>query len=1094
MKSFATVLLSATALSSAGYAQVVDLETSGAAINEFAFDSNRNALLVSTTAGTVDRYDLDLGAFLDPITLGGSLYGMDLTPDGETLYVAQQTPTATRIGPLSVLERDVVIHSVDLATLAVNDVPLTVLGSESGVFDIAIGSQGVGLFSTNFEGSGWVPFRQIDTATDTITPRTDFTSIRQSSYLISSEDQSHILLRESNISSGPIHLYDSATDTFIASVDNFTVGQLPSFANAVGAINGEAELVAVQRGSSAVLLDFNLDFVAELQPTTTTVAGIAFAPDGSTVYLLDATRGDVYAYDTATLSFTERYFLNGAPSSLGFGTVNGLFVTPDGGTLVAARSDGFELLNFATYVPFCDESGGAGGTVTCSSETSRAYSSTLDGITVDVTSTAVFNGGAFDDSFDLGGDGVTLNNAGRIDGATRFTGAGSADRLFNAGELNGLVNFGGGDDIAVNQSGGVITSFSFDLGAGEDVLTLEAGSRISAPGAISLGQGSDTLIVENGAIVDGFVSGVDNVGGPLFTDPDVDTLDLRADGADLARFTGFEIARVNVDGEVGLSSASARFASSFALERGALVLSNGTLTGGDIAFADGTRVSGYGTLAPSAAVTFDGAVVPAAVAGAVPSPLIIAGGAVLGATSVLEIPLLRAADPANASSGLNTYYGRLQVTGQATLESGALSIVRANDAPAAIGETSLAVISASGVEGTFGAVSAPDNVAVHALDYRDDEVVVVLRTNLGAGGPALSESAAAAGGYLDGVALTTDDPASVAFISRLAALDAGAGEVETALSELAPETYASVSAMARGLSLGVLDTLVGEASRDERRAGRTSFWLTGMNDRTDHGGAAAGPAGYDGDATAGLFGIDVDAGDRLSLGIFFGGATLDQNDDDGLASTKSDGFVGGAQLRVQAADTEGRLVVGGFAGDAETRRVAPTLGVTPLGAYDLDSAFASGSLSHVFSPGSGLEIAPHLRATLLRVGRGGFDEALAGDANLSVDAQNHTFAYSDIGLTARPVDGVFGGRIAPYVSGGVRYEWLNEALRGTAGLAAETERFVFDGLRPPRELGYVDVGLSMDVVDSVAIRASYQNERGEDFARQSARVAVAATF
>jgi DNA-binding beta-propeller fold protein YncE len=53
-------------------------------------DSSRGLLYI-TDGDRVDRYNLLSGNFLSPFILGGSLMGIDISPDNNTLVVADQS-------------------------------------------------------------------------------------------------------------------------------------------------------------------------------------------------------------------------------------------------------------------------------------------------------------------------------------------------------------------------------------------------------------------------------------------------------------------------------------------------------------------------------------------------------------------------------------------------------------------------------------------------------------------------------------------------------------------------------------------------------------------------------------------------------------------------------------------------------------------------------------------------------------------------------------------------------------------------------------------------------------------------------------------
>src|SRR2546423_1653745 len=62
-----------------------------AAPRDIAFDNSRNLLYITESNGTIARYDLGTKALLSPWTVGGSLNGLDITPNNSAIYVADGT-------------------------------------------------------------------------------------------------------------------------------------------------------------------------------------------------------------------------------------------------------------------------------------------------------------------------------------------------------------------------------------------------------------------------------------------------------------------------------------------------------------------------------------------------------------------------------------------------------------------------------------------------------------------------------------------------------------------------------------------------------------------------------------------------------------------------------------------------------------------------------------------------------------------------------------------------------------------------------------------------------------------------------------------
>ena len=80
---------------------------------DMVYDSSRDTLYV-TSGASVLRYHLGTNSFLSPFNLGGSLAGLDLSPDGNTLVVADRTRTAANTW----------VHVVDLRTGAASKAEL----------------------------------------------------------------------------------------------------------------------------------------------------------------------------------------------------------------------------------------------------------------------------------------------------------------------------------------------------------------------------------------------------------------------------------------------------------------------------------------------------------------------------------------------------------------------------------------------------------------------------------------------------------------------------------------------------------------------------------------------------------------------------------------------------------------------------------------------------------------------------------------------------------------------------------------------------------------------------------------------------------
>jgi len=175
---------------------------------DLIWDAKRNLLYITTAGGTIERFDATTRSMLEPFDLGVPLNGADITPDGAFLYVASGNDGLA----------DASIRKVDLDTGIATVLTFSYAFGEAGRWDIKIANNGIGLITSRFGGSGWVPVRSIDVATDVVTEREDVPgssqhNVRGGAKLVRSHDRSTIFLDESG-SGSRIILYNASDDTF----------------------------------------------------------------------------------------------------------------------------------------------------------------------------------------------------------------------------------------------------------------------------------------------------------------------------------------------------------------------------------------------------------------------------------------------------------------------------------------------------------------------------------------------------------------------------------------------------------------------------------------------------------------------------------------------------------------------------------------------------------------------------------------------------------------------------------------------------------------------------------------------------------------
>jgi len=135
---------------------------------DHVFDPVNQILYITTQSGTVKRYDVIANNFLDPWNIGGTLGGIDVTPNGDKVLIADQSyDTITDIG---------YIHSVDASSGIVTTLEFPLyegqqfdggvlsfdplngkiyVSCSDGILPISIGLPATEDFETNdFSGSG----------------------------------------------------------------------------------------------------------------------------------------------------------------------------------------------------------------------------------------------------------------------------------------------------------------------------------------------------------------------------------------------------------------------------------------------------------------------------------------------------------------------------------------------------------------------------------------------------------------------------------------------------------------------------------------------------------------------------------------------------------------------------------------------------------------------------------------------------------------------------------------------------------------------------------------------------------------------------
>ncbi|CAA9241386.1 MAG: hypothetical protein AVDCRST_MAG10-1614 [uncultured Acidimicrobiales bacterium] len=307
-------------------AERLDIERPSTFHSDVAIDPTSTYAYVTNTAyGRVEVLRLVDGVFEEPIPVGSQPLGLDLTPDGSRLYVANRGSTYVSVVDVAARSE---LRRVPIPSERMSDRP----------YSIAVLANGKALLTTTFDGSGFGAYMyEIDLATDAVKLRTDFwiwsgktteyTSIRASG------DRTAAVIVVGDNSPGALFRYDAPTDAFSPRRETWDF-------ISYGATNAD--------GSVTLVNDGGMLFDRSLQPLGTVgcgSGGVAVNRQGSVgygfgAYYESATGiiGTIAVCDLVNFRVT-RVIPIGPVAGLGR-----LQVSPDGRTLLGITDTGLVLV------------------------------------------------------------------------------------------------------------------------------------------------------------------------------------------------------------------------------------------------------------------------------------------------------------------------------------------------------------------------------------------------------------------------------------------------------------------------------------------------------------------------------------------------------------------------------------------------------------------------------------------------------------------------------------------------------------------------------------------------------------------------------
>lgn len=252
------------------------------------FDHAGQHLYFATEEGWVWPYNLSSGQFEIPYNVGGFLVGIDIAPDDSFLLIAQYEYGMAQGA----------FQRLDLHTGQVTNISYPRIFGEGGGWTVAIGSNGLAMATTEFEGSGWTPLRQINLATNAITVRTDDPGsgpsgqVQQETQIQRSADGSRMYLLEPNSSLGPLFTYSATTNSFGPTAK-------PGFNNGIvsAAVNRNGTLLGTRFSTATLDTAPNFGFVNVFNGVD---SGVAFDATKDIFYGVNSSTDQIIAYDTNT--------------------------------------------------------------------------------------------------------------------------------------------------------------------------------------------------------------------------------------------------------------------------------------------------------------------------------------------------------------------------------------------------------------------------------------------------------------------------------------------------------------------------------------------------------------------------------------------------------------------------------------------------------------------------------------------------------------------------------------------------------------------------------------------------------------------------
>ncbi len=304
----------------------------GSVIN-FVYDPSRNYLFITRPQGTLDRYDAEARVMLPRWSVGTFPQGLDITPDGQSLIIAEEFRQAGFPGR---------VLRVDASTGVVAPIPL----GPTGNWDVVVTADGRAFVTPVQAVTGSEQrLRELNLATSAWQVRLDVPfsngQVRPQSTLARSPDRTRIFLQEAGVEPWNAAIYSAASNAF-----SLTPQRL-----AGAAFNHDASRMAVGWTGNAGAQETRIyDASGAIVATVPHVRSLAsaFDPIRPRLYLTNRSTDELLTIDTQTWSVIARKTM-----PLDFDLALRAAITADGSLLFVQTAQGIGAIELGAALCRC---------------------------------------------------------------------------------------------------------------------------------------------------------------------------------------------------------------------------------------------------------------------------------------------------------------------------------------------------------------------------------------------------------------------------------------------------------------------------------------------------------------------------------------------------------------------------------------------------------------------------------------------------------------------------------------------------------------------------------------------------------------------